>query len=76
MSAAPFVIRNIRYGIPLGANLVVEDYFWLGGTDTLCGMNMGQTAEKLGEQFNITRQQVDEFALRSQQLWKKGMLKS
>lgn len=72
MSAAPFVIRGIRNGIPLGANVQIEDYFWLGGTDTFCNLPMGLTAEKLGEQFNLTRQEVDQFALRSQQLWKKG----
>jgi acetyl-CoA acetyltransferase family protein len=31
---------------------------------------MGQTAEKLGEQYGLQRQEVDEYALRSQQLAK------
>ncbi|OGT26781.1 MAG: acetyl-CoA acetyltransferase [Gammaproteobacteria bacterium RIFCSPLOWO2_02_FULL_42_14] len=38
-----------------------------GLSDPLCGMNMGQTAELLAYQFGITRQEMDAFALESQQ---------
>lgn len=33
-----------------------------GLTDPIVGMNMGQTAEKVAFRFNITREQMDEFA--------------
>lgn len=33
-----------------------------GLTDPIVGLNMGQTAEKLAYRFNITREQMDEFA--------------
>jgi acetyl-CoA acyltransferase 2 len=33
---------------------------------------MGMTAENLAKRFNITREECDEYALRSQQLWKKA----
>lgn len=36
-----------------------------GLTDPIVGMNMGQTAEKVAYRFNITREQMDEFALQS-----------
>lgn len=39
-----------------------------GLTDPLVNLNMGQTAEILAYQFNITREQMDEFSLRSHQL--------
>ncbi len=39
-----------------------------GLTDPLEGINMGQTAEELAHQFNIDRETMDEFALRSHQL--------
>ncbi len=39
-----------------------------GLTDLTCGLNMGQTAEVLSREFRITREQQDEFALRSHQL--------
>ena len=39
-----------------------------GLTDPFCGINMGQTAELLSREFEITREQQDEFALRSHEL--------
>lgn len=35
--------------------------------DPICGLSMGQTAEKLAREFVITRAEQDAFALRSQQ---------
>ncbi len=37
----------------------------LGLTDPVCGLNMGETAEVLARDFNVTRQDQDEFALES-----------
>ncbi|MFN3157764.1 MAG: thiolase family protein [Rubinisphaera brasiliensis] len=37
----------------------------LGLTDPTCGLNMGQTAELLARDFNISRERQDEFALES-----------
>ena len=39
----------------------------LGLSDPVCGLNMGQTAEQLARDWHITRDQQDEFALRSHQ---------
>ncbi|MBC8041545.1 MAG: thiolase family protein, partial [Opitutaceae bacterium] len=39
----------------------------LGLTDPVCGLNMGQTAENLARDFNISRDAQDAFALRSHQ---------
>ena len=39
----------------------------LGLTDPTCGLNMGQTAELLAKDFGITREEQDQFALRSHQ---------
>jgi len=72
MSQSPHVVRNARFGIPLGASYIFEDSLWTGLTDTYCKLPMALTAEKLAEVYKITRQGVDEFALRSQTLWKKG----
>ena len=38
-----------------------------GLTDPLIGLNMGQTAEKVAHHFNITRDEMDQFALESHQ---------
>jgi len=72
MSQAPFVVRNIRFGTSLGTPYVFEDTLWTGLTDTYCKLPMALTAEKLGEQYAITRTQVDEFSLGSQQKWFKA----
>lgn len=36
-----------------------------GLTDSIVDLNMGQTAEMIAKQFNITREQMDEFAVQS-----------
>lgn len=38
-----------------------------GLTDPFCGLNMGQTAQILANEFHITREEQDAFALRSHQ---------
>lgn len=70
MSQAPYIVRNVRFGTMLGQKFDFEDSLWLGLLDTYCNLPMGMTAEKLGAQYGLKRQEVDQFALRSQQLWK------
>ncbi len=69
MSTAPHVLRGARWGaLRLGeAGGFFEDLLWAALTDTQCGLPMAQTAEKLGEQYGITREEADAVALRSQQ---------
>ena len=66
MSQAPFSIRG-RDGFTLAPGGKLEDSLMVALLDTYCGMQMSATAELYGEQQGITRQQQDEFALRSQQ---------
>uniref|UniRef100_A0A336MAM4 CSON014492 protein n=1 Tax=Culicoides sonorensis TaxID=179676 RepID=A0A336MAM4_CULSO len=72
MSQSPYVARGIRFGTTLGVNPQLEDALWAGLTDSYCKLPMALTAENLGEQYKISRDEVDNFALRSQQNWKKG----
>jgi len=67
MTQAPFVIRGARTGLKLGGG-ALEDFLFVGLTDTYCGLPMALTAEKLAEQTGITRKDADAYALRSQQL--------
>jgi acetyl-CoA acetyltransferase family protein len=67
MTQAPFVIRGARTGLKLGGG-ALEDFLFVGLTDTYCGLPMALTAEKLAEQKGITRKDTDAYALRSQQL--------
>lgn len=75
MSAAPMVLDGLvsRWNPPaLGKGLQAQDALWAGLTDSLYKMPMGMTAEKLGEKYGITREQCDEFGLRSQNLYQKA----
>lgn len=72
MSMAPFIARNIRFGIPLGTSPPLEDSLWAGLTDTYCNLPMAITAENLAVKYKIDRETVDKFALASQINWKKG----
>jgi len=47
------------------ADLVPQSGLMLGLSDPVSGLNMGQTAEVLAREFNISREEQDEFALRS-----------
>lgn len=73
MSQSPYIVRNIRFGTVLGAPLELEDSMWVGLTDSYCKLPMAMTAENLAEKYKIPRAEVDEYALRSQRLWKKGI---
>ncbi|KAF1760124.1 hypothetical protein GCK72_008370 [Caenorhabditis remanei] len=72
MSMVPFAVRDIRFGTALGKKYEFEDMLWDSLSDPYAKLAMGQTAEKLGAQYKVTRQEADEFALRSQTLWKKA----
>jgi acetyl-CoA acetyltransferase family protein len=66
MTQAPFVIRGLRNGLKLGGG-ALEDSLLVGLTDSYCGLPMALTAEKLAEQYGVTRKDADAYALRSQQ---------
>ncbi|PIO64071.1 acetyl-CoA C-acetyltransferase [Teladorsagia circumcincta] len=72
MSQTPFAVRNTRFGTALGVKYEFEDMLWESLTDTYAKLAMAQTAEKLGAEYKVTRNDADAFALRSQQLWKKA----
>jgi len=69
MSQAPYAVRNIRFGTQLGTNPPFEDTLWAALTDSYAKVPMGITAENLAEKYKISREEVDKFAQRSQQLW-------
>ena len=65
MTQTPFVLKNHRTGFKM-QNDVLVDALWEGMSG---GGNiiMGLTAENLAEKYNISRQEQDEYALRSHQ---------
>jgi acetyl-CoA acetyltransferase family protein len=78
MSQAPHVIRGLRSGLRLGQG-ALEDTLWSALLDTHCGCTMAGTAENCAAKYNVSREEQDAYAIRSQQLadkaWKEGRLK-
>jgi acetyl-CoA acetyltransferase family protein len=78
MSQAPHVIRGLRGGLRLGQG-ALEDTLWSALLDTHCGCTMAGTAENCAARYNVSREEQDAYAIRSQQLadkaWKAGRLK-
>lgn len=66
MSAAPHYTKNARFGQKLGSFELEDTIINDGLTDAFENYHMGITAENIAEQYNITREEQDEFALRSQ----------
>lgn len=67
MSQAPHVVRGARWGIRLGPQAQFEDSLWEALTDPQCGFSMAETAENLAEKYELSRKDVDDVAVRSQQ---------
>lgn len=66
MTQAPHVVRGARSGFKLGQTPELEDSLWEALVDSYIGCGMGVTAENLAEKYELGREQVDEYALRSQ----------
>lgn len=64
MSQSPHVLRDTRFGTKGGAPKI-DDMLWATLTDEYIGCGMGITAENLAEKYDISREEQDEFALRS-----------
>lgn len=75
MSQAPFHISGLaaRFGVALGKGLKAEDALWAGLSDSYAKLPMGMTAEKLGEMYGITREDCDNYALRSQMTYQQAL---
>jgi acetyl-CoA C-acetyltransferase len=67
MSRVPYLLMNARWGYRLGSQDLVDGMYQDGFNCPLAKMVMGATAEILAEQYKISREEQDEFALVSQQ---------
>jgi acetyl-CoA acetyltransferase family protein len=66
MSMAPHVIYGARSGFALGQGKL-EDSLMVALLDTYCNTTMAGTAENLARKYEISREEQDRYALRSQQ---------
>ena len=67
MSRVPYFAEGARWGLKMGNVELVDGMYRDGFLDPLSGLIMGETAENLARQYEITRDEQDAFALRSQQ---------
>src|SRR5579862_6840157 len=66
MSRVPYLLDQARWGYRLGTQELVDGMYRDGFFCPLANMVMGETAEVLAEQYKISREEQDQFALCSQ----------
>ena len=67
MSAAPYAVPGARWGARMFDASLVDTMVRDGLTDAFDQVHMGITAENICDRYGITREELDAFALRSQQ---------
>jgi acetyl-CoA C-acetyltransferase len=65
MSQAPYLLDKARSGMRMGHGKVIDHMFLDGLEDAYTGGAMGTFAQKTADDFGLTRQQMDAFALAS-----------
>lgn len=66
MSKTAYALPTARYGARMGNTQLLDMMVNDGLTDAFHGYHMGITAENIAEQWGITREELDEFAVISQ----------
>ncbi|MGE7762499.1 acetyl-CoA C-acetyltransferase [Peribacillus sp. NPDC097895] len=74
MSNAPYLLPNYRFGQKMGNAEAVDSMTYDALTDVFNQYHMGVTAENIAEQWEISREKQDEFALYSQMKAEKAQL--
>ncbi len=67
MSASPFVIRSLRWGMRMGHTSAVDAMISDGLWDVYNDFHMAMTGERVAVKYGITRREADEFSLLSNQ---------
>jgi len=66
MTRVPYLLDRARLGYRLGHAPLTDGMYKDGFLDPICGMLMGETAEKLADIHSISRGEQDQFAIESQ----------
>jgi acetyl-CoA C-acetyltransferase len=67
MSMTPYVLKKARWGYRMGNGEIYDPMVKDGLWDVFNDYHMGVTAENIVEEWNITREELDEFSATSQQ---------
>ena len=73
MSMAPHVVQGLRGGVKLGDKTITDVMVHDGLTCAFESCHMGMHAEHIGKKFDVSREDQDNFAARSQQRAAKAM---
>ncbi len=73
MSRVPYFAEGARWGVRMGHMELVDGMYRDGFNDPLSGLVMGETAENLARRYEISRNEQDQYALRSQQRAQKAI---
>lgn len=66
MSLSPYIVPSARWGARMGNTELVDTMVFDGLTDIYSKVHMGITAENIVEKYGFTREQLDAFAVESQ----------
>jgi len=66
MSLAPYALPKARTGYRMGNETIVDTMIFDGLTDAFYNIHMGITAENIAEQYGISREEQDRYAVISQ----------
>jgi len=66
MSNTPHMLPDARFGYRLGDSKLVDGMYRDGFLCPICGDLMGRTAERLAEQYEISRDEQDAYAMQTQ----------
>lgn len=66
MSQVPYIMKDARFGMKM-QHYIVKDALWEGLFDPFAKQMMGRTAENIVQKWGITREEQDEYAIRSHQ---------
>jgi acetyl-CoA C-acetyltransferase len=72
MSNAPYLLKKARFGQKMGHGEIIDSMISDGLTDSFNNYHMGITAENIAEQWKLSREEQDKFALKSQQKTEKA----
>ena len=67
MSRAPYLLEKARFGYRMGDGQLVDEMIRDGLWDVFNDCHMGITAENICSDYHLTREELDQFALESQQ---------
>ena len=68
MSNAPYLLQQARFGYRMGDAKALDAMVHDGLTNPFSGKGMGEEADEVGGELEITRADMDKFALRSHEL--------